>query len=126
MLQFLKGLTIGSSQLTFRPFRTSAIAMAAFLFGALWLVLGHDLKLSMLGDEANGVVNLVFDTAAFILAIGYYGQSLLRLSDDGGESDAVKLSRDHIEYMRARDKQFYPLLEKVVESMGEHRPRDDA
>lgn len=78
-----------------RPFRVSAIAFGLMLLVLVWLGLQYDLDIAAIGlsKEAAAVVNLVIDVSVFMVAVTGYVTGMVKLSDDGGESDGVKIVR---------------------------------
>ena len=78
-----------------RPFRLSAIAMTVALIVLVWMGLNHDYNLMALGMDQTGnlIVNLVLDVSVFMVAITGIVTSMVKLSDDGGESDSVTVTR---------------------------------
>ena len=81
-------------KMAFRPFRTSAIALSLILLGMMWLVLEYDLKLAgAIGETANAVVNTLMDVSVVMVAFTGIVTSINKLSDDGGETDVIKLAK---------------------------------
>ena len=81
--------------ITFRPFRTSAIAFGLMLIGLVYMGLSHDFQLSKLGvgEGAEVIINLVIDVSVFMVALTALAGAISRLTDDGGENDVIKAIR---------------------------------
>lgn len=78
--------------MTFRPFRTSAIALGVLLLGALAMVIyGPGTGSEMLDGTILGIIFTGFIT------------SVMKLSDDGGETDVIKAVKMFIGYLKHRD-----------------------
>lgn len=72
-----------SGRMEFRPFRTSMVAVSGLLVLALWLVLETVGIEGYAGGLIDGtLIGVVFTALA---------AAIVKLSDDGGESDAVKI-----------------------------------
>ena len=93
---FLGLLAIGvySGKVELRPFRTSAIAFGLMLIGLVWLGLNHDFKLlGAVTKETEQIINAVIDVSVFMVAVTGLVTALTKLSDDPGDSEAIKIAR---------------------------------
>lgn len=74
---------------SFRDFRTSAVVIGVLLYMALKHVLGITIVDGYPGGLVDGTLIGIVFTA--------YATALMKLSDDGGESDAVKIVKMFLE-----------------------------
>ena len=81
------GIMTGRVEL--RPFRTSAVAFGAGLLFALWLTL----RLVTLDGYPGGLV----DGTLIGIVFTAFATAITKLSDDGGESDVVKVVKMFLE-----------------------------
>ena len=110
------GLLVASYKtIEFRPFRTSALAMAAMLLVLVWLGLDHDFNLTALGvdETASVVINLVLDVSVFMVAVTGLVTSLTKLSDDGGKSDALSIAKMAFDQQIATQRLFTDILTQL-------------
>ena len=73
--------------MTFRPFRTSAFFIGAFLLIALWMTFHYDVTGVIADPYSRGWV----DASIVMVVLTGLVTSLTKLCDDGGESDVVKI-----------------------------------
>ena len=91
----------------FRPFRTSAIIIAGFLIGAMWLTFHYDVTDVINDSYSRGWVD------ASIIMVVFTGlvTAITKLTDDGGKSDALAITEMHLDGER-KDRTIEELLEE--------------
>ena len=119
--------------LEFRPFRTSALLLAGMMVLLLMFIVNTIFNLpTFAGPAGESVIPDAINNLWAGLGLGVIigaafqalGAGVVKLCDDGGESDTVKIARLHFQYVEKRDERMFQWLEK--QATGLHLPRDDA
>ena len=87
------GLVAKIRNIEFRPFRTSAIFLSLILMGTLWLIMAYDITGGIEDDYSRGWI----DASIIMVVLTGLVTSITKLTDDGGESDAIKMAKMFID-----------------------------
>lgn len=82
-----------SGKVEFRPFRTSAVAISLVLLTALWLTFHYDVT----GAIPDGYTRGFVDGSIVMVVFTGLVTSVTNLTNDGGESEAVAVTRMFLE-----------------------------
>ena len=105
--------------LEFRPIRLSALLLAVVMLGIVWLAFYYDVSGVVAGGEtgsANPYTRGFIDAALLMVVVTTIGNALLRIVDDGGDSDAVKIANRHFDYIEGV---------KIEQALAEHEEAID-
>ena len=91
-LTVLLAIGVWTGRLSMLPFRTTAVVFGLLLLGSLWLVIGL-VDVPALEGYPKGIV----DGTLIGIVLTSFATAITKLTDDAGESDAVKMTKLFLE-----------------------------